>query len=187
MVPPSNTDGVGAYTLTLNRDGATAGQYMESVSINSNGGNAIVNVQYEIPGANQETSGSVGELYVFLVNSNTEQSTQQQYQSSAGRYEYRFTDVEPGVYYIIAGSDPDNDGFVGGSGEALGIYPTEDDRVLIIANRNFEELDFNVTYEIPLEAGATAQAEPAKKGTQVACQPLSQARKSLPCILLIGR
>jgi len=187
VVPPSNTDGVGAYTLTLNRDGATAGQYMESVSINSNGGNAIVNVQYEIPGANQETSGSVGELYVFLVNSNTEQSTQQQYQSSAGRYEYRFTDVEPGVYYIIAGSDPDNDGFVGGSGEALGIYPTEDDRVLIIANRNFEELDFNVTYEIPLEAGATAQAEPAKKGTQVACQPLSQARKSLPCILLIGR
>ena len=187
VTPPSNTDGVGAYTLILNRDGATAGQYMESVSITSNGGNAIVNVQYEIPGANQETSGSVGELYVFLVNSNTDQSTQQQYQSNAGQYEYRFTDVEPGVYYIIAGSDPDNDGFVGGSGEALGIYPTEDDRVLIIANRNFEELDFNVTYEIPLEAGATAQAEPAKKGTQVACQPLSQARKSLPCILLIGR
>ena len=187
VTPPSNTDGVGAYTLILNRDGATAGQYMESVSITSNGGNAILNVQYEIPGANQETSGSVGELYVFLVNSNTDQSAQQQYQSNAGQYEYRFTDVEPGVYYIIAGSDPDNDGFVGGSGEALGIYPTEDDRVLIIANRNFEDLDFNVTYEIPLEAGATIQTEPAKKGTQDACQPLSQARKNVPCILSIRR
>jgi len=187
VTSPSDAAGVGVYTLTLNRDGATAGQYMESVSITSNGGNAIVNVQYEIPGANQETSGSVGELYVFLVNALTDQSAQQQYQSNAGQYEYRFTDVEPGVYYIIAGSDPDNDGFVGGSGEALGIYPTEDDRVLIIANRNFEDLDFNVTYEIPLEAGATIQTEPAKKGTQDACQPLSQARKNVPCILSIRR
>jgi len=187
VTPPTNTDGVGAYTLTLNRDGATAGQYMESVSIASNGGSAIVNVQYEIPGANQQVSGSVGELYVFLIDFYSGESTVQQYQSSAGQYEYRFTDVEPGVYYIIAGSDPDNDGFVGGSGEALGTYPTEDDRVLIIANRDFENLDFNVTYEIPLEAGVNTQREPVKKGTQVACQPLSQARKSLPCILLIRR
>jgi len=48
-------------------------------------------------------------------------------------------------------------------------------------------LDFNVTYEIPLEAGTTTQAEPAKKWTLDACQPLSEAHKSLPCILLIGR
>ena len=59
--------------------------------------------------------------------------------------------------------------------------------VIIFAYRDFDNLDFNVTYEIPLEAGATTQRETVKKGTQVACQPLSQARKSLPCILLIGR
>ena len=82
-----------------------------------------MNVQYEIPGANQEISGSVGELVRFSRQFYTGESTQQQYQSSAGQYEYRFTDVEPGVYYIIAGSDPDNDGFVGGSGEALGTLP----------------------------------------------------------------
>ncbi|MBT7541595.1 MAG: S8 family serine peptidase, partial [Gammaproteobacteria bacterium] len=187
VTPPSNTDGVGAYTLTLDRNGATAGQYMESISIASNGGNVTINVQYEIPGANQEVSGSVGELYVFLVNSDTGQSMQQQHQSNAGQYDYRFTDVAPGVYYMIAGSDPDNDGFVGGSGEALGLYPNEDNPLLIIANSSFDGLDFNVTYEIPLEAGSTTRAEPAKKGIQAACQPLSQAKKSLPCILLIGR
>ena len=187
VTPPSNTDGVGAYTLTLDRDGATSGQYMESISIASNGGNVTINVQYEIPGANQEISGSVGELYVFLVNSDTGESMQQQRQSNAGQYDYRFTDVEPGVYYMIAGSDPDNDGFVGGSGEALGLYPNEDNPLLIIANSSFDGLDFNVTYEIPLEAGSITRAEPAKKGIQAACQPLSQARKSLPCILLIGQ
>ena len=185
VTPPSDAAGVGAYTLTLNREGATAGQYMESISIASNGGNAVVNVQYEIPSINQQVAGTVGELYVFLIDWNSGEFTVQQYQSNAGQYEYRFTGVEPGVYFIIAGSDPDNDGFVGGSGEALGTYPTEDDPQLIIANKSFDQLDFSVTYEIPLEASSAAQAESTKKGMQSACQPSDENGNNLPCVRLL--
>ena len=193
VTPPSNALGVGAYTLTLNRNGATAGQYMESISIASNGGSAIVNVQYEIPSDNQEIAGSVGELYVFLIDWNTGEFTVQQYQPNAGQYEYRFTDVAPGVYFIIAGSDPDNDGFVGGAGEALGTYPTQDQPLLVIANKSFKGLDFNVTYEIPLEAASATQVASPTKIPQAACQASSQAssrasyqvNKTLPCMTLI--
>ena len=185
VTPPSDAAGVGAYTLTLNREGATAGQYMESISITSNGGNTVVNVQYEIPSINQQVAGSVGELYVFLIDWNSGEFTVQQYQSNAGQYEYRFTGVEPGVYFIIAGSDPDNDGFVGGSGEALGTYPNEDDPELIIANKSFENLDFSVTYSIPLEVSSAAQAELTKKGMQPACQPSVENGNNLPCVRLL--
>ncbi|MEJ6682681.1 MAG: S8 family serine peptidase [SAR86 cluster bacterium] len=185
VTPPSDAAGVGAYTLTLNRDGATAGQYMESISITSNGGNTVVNVQYEIPSINQQVAGSVGELYVFLIDWNSGEFTVQQYQSNAGQYEYRFTGVEPGVYFIIAGSDPDNDGFVGGSGEALGTYPNEDDPELIIANKSFDQLDFSVTYAIPLEVSSAAQAELTKKGMQPACQPSVENGNNLPCVRLL--
>jgi serine protease len=186
VTPPSDSAGVGAYTLTLNREGATAGQYMESISIASNGGNATVNVQYEILSNNQQVAGSVGELYVFLIDWNSGEFTVQQYQSNASQYQYRFTGVDPGVYFIIAGSDPDNDGFVGGSGEALGIYPTEDSPQLVIANKSFEKLDFNVTYEIPLEAASATQRKSATKDTQPACQSFAKNGKSLSCIRLIS-
>ena len=166
---------------------------MESISIASNGGSAIVNVQYEIPSDNQEIAGSVGELYVFLIDWNTGEFTVQQYQPNAGQYEYRFTDVAPGVYFIIAGSDPDNDGFVGGAGEALGTYPTQDQPLLVIANKSFKGLDFNVTYEIPLEAASATQVASPTKIPQAACQASSQAssrasyqvNKTLPCMTLI--
>ncbi|MDA9050037.1 S8 family serine peptidase [Pseudomonadales bacterium] len=187
VTPPSDSAGVGAYRLTLNREGATAGQYMESISVTSNGGNSLVNVQYEIPSINQQVAGSVGELYAFLVDWDSGEFTVQQYQSNAGQYEYRFTGVEPGVYFIIAGSDPDNDGFVGGSGEALGTYPTEDAPQLIIANQSFDQLDFRVAYEIPLEANLATQADSTNKGIPAACAPLPPERIRLPCIPRIRR
>ncbi len=181
VTPPSNSAGVGRYELTLNREGVAEGQYMESISIVSNAGRITVNVQYEIPSANQEIAGSVGELYVFLIDWSTGEFTFQQYQPNSGQYQYRFTNVTPGVYFIIAGSDPDNDGFVGGAGEALGTYPSEADPQLVIANKSISGLDFGVTYEIPLEANsAVKQAGSVKNVTQQNCQPATTG--DLPCI-----
>jgi hypothetical protein len=91
------------------------------------------------------------------------------------------------VYFIIAGSDPDNDGFAGDAGEALGIYPTRDGPLLIIANKSFAELNFDATYEIPLEAATASRAESVQKGLQALCQSSSQLGSSLPCIALIRR
>ena len=187
VTPPSDTAGVGAYVLTLNRTGLASGQYIDNIDIVSNGGNITVSVQYEVPGVNQQTAGSVGELYVFLVNSETGQAALQQHQSNAGEYDFRFTGVEPGVYFIVAGSDPDNNGFAGGAGEALGIYPTRDDPLLIIANKSFAELNFDAAYEIPLEAATVSRTESVQKGPQALCQRSSQLGSSLPCIALFRR
>ena len=178
---------MGAYVLTLNRIGLASGQYIDNIDIVSNGGNITVSVQYEVPGVNQQTAGSVGELYVFLVNSETGQAALQQHQSNAGEYDFRFTGVEPGVYFIVAGSDPDNNGFAGGAGEALGIYPTRDDPLLIIANKSFAELNFDAAYEIPLEAATVSRTESVQKGLQAPCQRSSQLGSSLPCIALFRR
>ena len=124
-----------------------------------------------------------------MIDWSTGEFTVQQYQPNAGQYEYRFTDVAPGVYFIIAGSDPDNDGFVGGAGEALGTYPTQDQPLLVIANKSFAGLDFNVTYEIPLQAASATQGASPTKTPQAGCQASSQASfqassqvsKRLPC------
>lgn len=66
-----------------------------------------------------------GRHYVLLVNADDQNAEiQQQVVTAAnGRYRFAFDDVEPGNYFLVAGTDTDNNGLICENGEACAEYP----------------------------------------------------------------
>jgi serine protease len=68
-----------------------------------------------------------GRHYVLLISAeggNEGEAVQQKVVSASnGRYEYAFNEVEPGEYFLVAGTDTDNNGFICENGEACAEYP----------------------------------------------------------------
>ena len=58
---------------------------------------------------------------------------------------FTFTGVPVGSYRLVAGSDPDNDGFICGPGETCGGWPILGQTQEIDASRNRAGLNFAVT------------------------------------------
>ena len=68
---------------------------------------------------------NAGRHYVLLVSADDERDTLEQavVSASQGRYEFAFDQVEPGDYFLVAGSDMDNNGLICENGEACAEYP----------------------------------------------------------------
>ena len=66
-----------------------------------------------------------GRHYVLLVSPDESRETIEQRVVTArdGSYSFSFDDVEPGEYFLVAGTDMDNNGFICESGEACAEYP----------------------------------------------------------------
>lgn len=66
-----------------------------------------------------------GRHYVLLVSADDDRSTIEQVVVSAsdGQYRFAFDEVEPGEYFLVAGTDVDNNGFICENGEACAEYP----------------------------------------------------------------
>ena len=68
-----------------------------------------------------------GRHYILLISAEGENEgeavDQRVVTASNGRYEYVFDDVEPGEYFLVAGTDTDNNGFICENGEACAEYP----------------------------------------------------------------
>jgi len=68
-----------------------------------------------------------GRHYVLLIGTgeenNGEAVAQRVVTAENGRYNYVFDDVEPGDYFLVAGTDTDNNGLICENGEACAEYP----------------------------------------------------------------
>lgn len=66
-----------------------------------------------------------GRHYVLLVSPDESRETIEQRVVAArdGSYSFSFDDIEPGEYFLVAGTDMDNNGFICESGEACAEYP----------------------------------------------------------------
>lgn len=66
-----------------------------------------------------------GRHYVLLVSTDESRETIEQSVVTArdGSYSFAFDDIEPGEYFLVAGTDMDNNGFICESGEACAEYP----------------------------------------------------------------
>ena len=79
-------------------------------------------------------------------------------------YNYTFTDVAPGRYELIAGTDADNDFLICDPGEACGQYLTLDAPVEVIVAGDTQDLSFDISYVTvvntgSLEAGVTGATQ----------------------------
>ncbi|MBO6851781.1 MAG: S8 family peptidase, partial [Marinobacter sp.] len=68
---------------------------------------------------------NAGRHYVLLVSTDDDRDTMAQsvVEASDGQYRYAFDDVPPGEYFLVAGTDMDNNGLICENGEACAEYP----------------------------------------------------------------
>ncbi|MDR0843237.1 MAG: S8 family serine peptidase, partial [Acidobacteriota bacterium] len=116
-----DSDGFGGYRFEVDRDALPQeGTYTAVAVFTASSGDSIaIGVTLQV--RTTETAYDAGRHYVLLVRvdgENPETVNMVEATASDGYYSYSFANVVPGTYRIIAGSDRDNDGYLGDEGEA---------------------------------------------------------------------
>lgn len=152
-VTPGTVDanGLGTYLVTADRTGLVDGIYQATITFTSSANDVTVPATMQVASAVFEPNA--GLHFVLLLDMGTSTVVDQvQVLPQNGVYPYTFTDVQPGSYQIIAGSDFDNDLFLCDGGEACGIYRTVDAPTTIAVNRDIAGLDFTTAYRLNIVA-----------------------------------
>ena len=164
--PPSNLgsastanvdgNGLGTYRVSVNRSGLADGSYAGTLHIQSSasvefGKEVIVPIVAEKRTASP--TSNAGLHYVLLVDPTTNRTVKfQRVNAVNGQYPFNFTDVAPGAYDLVAGSDSNNNGFICEAGEACGTYRTIDSPEQIIVKDSLTGLDFASGYRANINA-----------------------------------
>ena len=137
----------------MERGDLESGVYSGSIVARSNVNDITVRVLLSV--GNADAAADVGLVYILLHDLD-EDETEAQFVARAenGEYPYRFDQVPPGRYEIIAGSDADNDLFICDPGEACGAWLSTDQPILVELQQDLSELDFPIEYLISIPNGA---------------------------------
>lgn len=145
-----------AVEVTVSDIGLADGFYSGSVDIQSNGGNASLVVTLAL-GA---STGTVYTVYVLAVDATTfDTVAQDTVQTTSLINAYSLADLPAGQYYIVAGTDEDNDNFICDPGEPLcGVYPSLElpSIVTVASGATVADLDFTLG-EANLPASSSQQ------------------------------
>lgn len=166
VTPPGSADGLGNYTVTVNRGTLAAGAYSATLRVVSSANTVNVPVVMQVAGAGTPTASNMGEHYVLLVDPVTlEGSYQVQVRASNSRYAFQFDNVAAGTYLLVAGSDADNNGAICDIGEACGAYVSLDEPATVTVNANRSGLNFNGGYITSIDASALGAPPKDSGGT----------------------
>jgi serine protease len=151
---PANIDpdGLGTYDLSVDTTGLSDGVYPVSATFVSDTSltisatiNVIVNSVSVDPDA--------GRIYVLLIDPITGDTVHFTEQDPLnGEYSYSISGVDSGDYYILAGSDHDNNFIICEAGESCGSYPTLGDAAVISVGQDMTNLDFDISFDQNLGA-----------------------------------
>ena len=148
-VAPDSVDasGLGTYTATADRTGLMDGIFQATITVTSGANDVTVPITLQVASAAFEANA--GLHFVLLVDATTDMVVKQVVVLPRnGLYTYTFTDVDPGSYQIIAGTDFDNDLFVCDGGESCGVYQTVESPTTIAVNQDMSGLDFATSYRL---------------------------------------
>ena len=146
QITPSQIDanGIGTYDVKLQR-GATNGTFQANINVTSNGGTSTIPVIWNV-GASR--TGNAGRQYILLVDPITGDTLKMLTgESDDGHYPYEFTNVFAGTYWIISGSDSDNNDSICDAGESCGGYLTVSQPSDIRVAQNISNINFVVSFD----------------------------------------
>jgi len=152
---------LGIYSVTANPGSLTPGVYAANITVTATDPavkSAAVPVRLQV--FSPVSGGNVGVIYVLLVDPDTLETVDQVnvlFDAGTAQYRYTFTDVPAGTYQIYAGTNTDNNGFIGDPGEALGAYRTVDQPTSVEVPGTNTELDFAVGFEVALPSQLSTQ------------------------------
>jgi len=174
-VTPENVDidGLGAYRVTVDRTGLNDAYYATTISFATDTAGAV-----EVPVTMQVSSaGAVyydaGFHYILLIDPDTNYTLYGlNAASSGGVYRFNFTNIPPGDYYVVAGTDSDNNGYICGPGEACGGYPTLNQLAPVsVNNENISGIDFFTGFAVNLGSAAQTAVPIPSSGFAIKAQP----------------
>ena len=141
----TDANGLGLYSVTIDRDGLGVGVYGGEISVTSDVNTIIVRVLMSV--IDESAGGDVGQVYLLLVQPDFgEIVAQLELSGESGLYRYHFQDIPAGSYELHAGTDTDNDFFICDAGEACGSYLTTDQPIVIELEEEARDIDFPIEF-----------------------------------------
>lgn len=118
----TDDDGLGTYRIDVDRTGLVDGEYSGWAAINaSDGSQVFISVAMQV---GEKVAGEAGYLYAGLVDILTlEEVIQWEGLALDQEYPIEFNNVPFGIYFLLVGSDTDNDDSFCDEGEFCQIYP----------------------------------------------------------------
>jgi serine protease len=112
-------------------------------------------------------TGDAGFHYVLLLDADTYIARyQDEVSATNGSYAYNFDAVAEGNYIVFAGTDSDNDLYIGDSGESTGAYISLDQPVIINVDENLVGIDFNTSFNLDLPTDLSIGSGNSKSGVR---------------------
>ena len=150
-----DANGLGDYSVAVDRSGLTDGTYRATLTVDSNANDLSLPVIFQV--ASQQIAADAGEQFVLLLDSGTGQ-VQAEVSAKAvdGVYDYSFSGIAAGNYFIVSGSDNDNDNFICDRGESCGAFQTLEQPVVITVSGDRAGLDFSVGFTVSTDVTAAA-------------------------------
>ena len=139
--------GLGTYELNVDTTGFSDGFYTVLANFVSNTGSTIsASISVIVNSVN--VSPDAGRIYVFLIDPiSGDEVYFAERDSIDGEYTYSISGVVPGDYYLLAGSDLDNNSSICEAGESCGTYPTSTDAAVISVDEDMTNLDFDISFD----------------------------------------
>ena len=156
-VTPKSIDanGLGIYEVNIDRTSLTDGNYTAEISITAD--TQVLTVPVAMLVNNTVTSADAGRQYILLINATTDVTTHEVAVDVVnGEYPYSFGAVVPGQYYLVSGSDNNNDGLLCDIGESCGTYLSFTQPIMLNVQGNLSGLDFVTGYLDLLTASSTS-------------------------------
>lgn len=146
--PASVTVGINTALLDQNNSFATDLQ----IDYQGDGTSRTLTVPINVRLIDPNDARNAGRHYVLLVAAGENGTTSYQtvVSASGGQYNFSFANVEAGDYFLVAGTDVDNNGFICENGEACAEYPVNGlPQVISIADKSLESLRFSTSFRRP--------------------------------------
>lgn len=150
-------NGLGTYTVTVDRSGLSDGIYSGTVTFEADGQTRNVPVTMRVGASILNTEA--GYHYICLIDADTDETVDQV--ASAGDdgvYDFLFSGLSYGdTFYIYAGTDPDNDAYICGDGESCGAYLSLDYPMTLTITGDMDAIDFSTDINLTLPSAVTSE------------------------------
>lgn len=132
--------------LTVGRTGLPDGVYQTTLTLTYLNGSTPVSVDIQIRmqvGASTTTNDTI---FVLLLDPDTFDTLYQTSTTNLASFAFAFSGVTAGDYLLVAGTDRDNDDFLGDAGELFGAWPDLDDpqTITVVGGVNSSDLEFGM-------------------------------------------
>ena len=155
---PSNGLDDDRLELVVDRTGLANDVYATVVTLEYLDGSTPVQLDIQVRMQVGSSSAVTDTIFVLLVDPLTLESRFQTSTAAGSSFNFSFAQVPAGDYLLVAGTDRDNDDFLGDDGEIFGAWPDLDDPlpITVAGGSNQQNLDFSMQDLVTVQSTGTA-------------------------------